>query len=116
MKSGSSTLPQTPSPLKHDSPTKDTGKKRKRDDEDNEDDEDDRHDITVQSLVQQVTSNTMSALIWCLHQQDSTVTLVRSFNIRTVDMRYPLDRGLRVRCYLHFLLITELTGTVRRYP
>ena len=62
--SGSSRLPQTPSPLKGDSPMKDSGKKRKRDDEDDEDDEayNDRYDITAQSLVQQVTSNTMSAI------------------------------------------------------
>lgn len=79
--SGSSTLPQPPpSSLEHDSPTKDKGKKRKREDEDdgNDDDDDDgdddgddddddddeayqdQHDITAQSLVQHVTSNTMS--------------------------------------------------------
>ena len=64
-KSGSSTLPQTPSPLKRGSPTKDKGKKRKRDNEDDGGDEarKDRSDITAQILVQQVTSNTMSVII-----------------------------------------------------
>jgi hypothetical protein len=59
VESGSSMLPQPPpSSLEHDSPTKDKGKKRQREDDDDHGDDDeayqDRHDITAQSLVQQV--------------------------------------------------------------
>ena len=60
-RSGPSTLP---APLSSASPTKDKGKKRKLGEEEEEDRAyQDRHDLTAQSLVQQVTCNPMPVKI-----------------------------------------------------